>query len=133
MKIGDLKGGKDQLLKKAEEIKDGAAEKFDAVMEALDETLINVKALGLTLKDFELGGGLLPSVMVTLEGSVNDVDPVRIGKMIDDHPDNEILQHTLGLLQRAVEYKDRLSVFDLTGIELGIKAALPPNVSIRFI
>ena len=144
MKIGGLKGEKDKLWKKAEKIKDtaveqadqakvAAAEKFDALMESLDETLVNVKALGLTLKDFELGGGIVPSASVTLQGSVNAVDPARLGKMIDDHPDNEILLTTLRLLQRSVEYKDRLSVFDLKGIELGIKAALPPNVSIRFI
>lgn len=144
MKLAEMTGGKDKLKKTAGAVRDTAARqakgargaaagKIDALMGALDETLLNVKTLGLTLKDFQLGSGVLPSVRATLEGSVDAVDPVRLAQMIDDHPDNEILQTTLKLLQSAVKYKDRLSVFDLTGIELSIKVGFPPDVSLRFI
>ena len=144
MKLGNLKGGKGELLKKAEQVRDTAVKetqqarkaaegKIDSLMAALDETLVNVKTLGLTLKDLEMGSGIVPSVTATLQGSVNAVDPVRLGTMIEEHPENEILQTTLKLLRTAVRYKDRLSVFDLKGIELGIKLGFPPNVSMRFI
>jgi hypothetical protein len=131
--LGDLEAQTGKLRARVDEAKAEAREKVDKMVACLDETLLRIKALGLTLKDFELENGVIPSVRATLHGAVDAVDAERIDKMIAENEDNEVLTATLKALRMATRYKDRLAVFDLRGVEVDLTLGLPPSVSVRFV
>jgi ABC-type phosphate transport system auxiliary subunit len=131
--LGDLEAQTGKLKKRVNEAKDQACEKVDRMVACLDETLLKIKALGLTLKDFELENGVIPSVRAKLHGAIDAVDAERIDKMIAENETNEVLTTTLKALRMASRHKDRFAVFDLRGVEVDLTLGLPPSVSVRFV
>ena len=131
--LGDLEAKTGEIKKRVDEAKDQAREKVDGMVACLDETLLKIKALGLTLKDFELENGVIPSVRATLQGEIDAVDAKRIDTMIAENESNEVLVTTLKALRMASRYKNRLAIFDLRGVNVDLTLGLPPSVSVRFV
>lgn len=106
--------------------------KVNEMLDALNEGLPRIKALGFTVKDFRIGQGIIPDVMIKLAGEIDAIDPERIQKIIDEYPDEKILVTTLKALLTASALKDRLNALEFRGLEAEITLAVPPSVAVNF-
>ena len=111
---------------------DKGMEKVTQMLEALNDGLPKIKALGLSVKDFRIGQGLIPDVMIKLAGDINAINPDKIQLIIDEFPDEKILVTTLKALQTASHMKDHLSAMEFKGVEAEILLGLPPSVAVNF-
>jgi len=113
-------------------IKGKGLDKINEMLDGLNDGLPKIKALGLSVKDFRVGQGAIPDITIKLAGSIDAIDPGKIQKIIDEHPDEKILVTTLKALQSASHMKDRLSALDFKGLEAELTLALPPSISVNF-
>ena len=62
--------------KKAEQLKD----KAEQLIVEFNEAIPTLKALGLTVRDFRIGMGILPEIQTRLDGSVKDLNEEKSRK-----------------------------------------------------
>ncbi|MDH5562944.1 MAG: hypothetical protein OEY91_04875 [Nitrospirota bacterium] len=118
---------------KIQELFGKAKEKVDRMLAEFNAALPVLEALGLSLKDFKMGMGIIPEIQAKLVGSLEDVKEDKIEEMIEQYQDNKTLTTVLKALKMAASIRKRVEGIPFTGIEVGLKLGLPPNVSVGFV
>lgn len=126
-KIGDLKQGIN-----TDELKGKGLEKINEMLDALNDGIPKIKALGFSVKDFRIGQGLIPDVMIKIAGEIDAINPDKLQEIIDQYPDEKILTVILKALQTSSHMKDRLSALDFKGLEAEVMLGIPPSIAINF-
>lgn len=101
------------------------------LLDSVNEGLPRIKALGFSVKDFRIGQGAIPEVMLKLVGDIDAIDPGRIQEIIDSVPDQKIIVTVLKALQGASKLKDRLTALEFKGVEAEVVLGLPPSVAVN--
>ncbi len=133
MTMATLQEQLENLKIKMQELFGKAKEKVDRMLAEFNAALPVLEALGLSLKDFKMGMGIIPEIQAKLVGSLADVQEDKIDLMIGQHEDNKTLTTVLKALKMAAGIRKRVDGIPFTGIEVGVKLGLPPNVSVGFV
>jgi hypothetical protein len=125
----DFKG----LKEKAGELAGAAIDAGGKLVDEFNEALPTLRALGFTVKDLEIGMGLVPEIKVKLVASTDTVDPKKIKELIDKDPENKTLTAALKGLLAAYNLKQMVASVPFKGIELDMKLGLPPHIGVGFV
>ena len=109
---------------------------FDKVNQLLDDfnkAVPTIKSLGLSMKKFHMGMGVIPEIEITLSGSVNAIDTKKIQELIQNNPDKKILTSILNALQTAFSAKEQLGDLAFERVEVVAKIGIPPKISVDFL
>lgn len=126
-KLENLKEGID-----SDALKGKGLEKIIEMLDSLNDSIPKIKALGFSVRDFRIGQGVIPDIMIKIAGDINAINPGKIQEIIDQYPDDKILITILKSLQTASHMKDRLSALDFKGLEAEVTLGLPPSIAINF-
>ena len=118
---------------KIQELFGKAKEKVDRMLAEFNAALPVLEAMGLSLKDFKMGMGLIPEIQAKLVGSLEDVKEDKIDSMVEQYQNNKTLTTVLKALKMAAGIRRKVDGIPFTGIEVGLKLGLPPNVSVGFV
>ena len=118
---------------KIQELFGKAKEKVDHMLGEFNAALPVMEAMGLSLKDFRMGMGLVPEIQAKLVGNIEDVQEDKIDAMVEQYQDNKTLTTLLKALKMAAGIRKRVDGIPFTGIEVGLKLGLPPSVSVGFV
>ena len=118
---------------KIQELFGKAKEKFDHMLAEFNAALPVLETMGLSLKDFQMGMGIIPEIQAKLVGSLEDIKEDKIDSMVEQYQDNKTLTTVLKALKMAAGIRKRIDGIPFTGIEVGLKLGLPPNVSVGFV
>jgi hypothetical protein len=133
MTMANLQDQFENVKIKIQELFGKAKEKVDRMLAEFNAALPVLEALGLSLKDFKMGMGLIPEIQAKLVGSLEDVKEDKIEGMIEQYQDNKTLTTVLKALKMAAGIRKRVEGIPFTGIEVGLKLGLPPKVSVGFV
>ncbi len=118
---------------KMQELFGKAKEKVDHMLAEFNAALPIMEGLGLSLKDFKMGMGIVPEIHAKLVGNLEDVQEHKLDAMVEQHQENKTLTTVLKALKMATGVRKRVEGIPFTGIEVGLKLGLPPNVSVGFV
>ncbi len=121
-----------QLKDISDHVKDVSLDKVNQLLDDFNNALPTIKTLGLSMKNFHIGMGVIPEIETTLSGSVDAIDIKKIQELIQDNPDKKILTSILKALQTAFSAKEKLGDLAFKSVEVVTKIGLPPKISVDF-
>jgi hypothetical protein len=121
------------LMSKASELTDTAAGAAGKLVDEFNEALPTFRSLGFSIKDLQVGMGLMPEIGAKLIASTDNIDVKKIKELIDKHAENKTLVAALRGLQAAYNIKQQLGDLPFKDVELDIKLGLPPHVGVAFV
>jgi len=133
MDFSSLKEQAGKLKDVAGDVQEAATEKVDQLLQEFNEIVPKLKGLGLTIKDFRIGMGLIPEIETKLIGTLDKVDPSQLEQLIEQNQEKTLLLSILKGLKTATEIKAKLGDVIFKGIELDVKLGLPPSIGFRFV
>jgi hypothetical protein len=104
-------------------------EKINLLLSEYSQTVSTLQTLGLTVGKIRVEMGLLPQVSTTIRGSVNDLDPEKIQKLLDSNPDKKLLNAILSALLTLVRIREVVDLKDSKDVVLDVTLGVPPKVS----
>jgi hypothetical protein len=116
----------------ADTVSDVAIAKMNELLDKANETFSKIEALGLSVRDFRVGSGITPSLQFTLYGAIDAVDPDRLQKIIEEHPDKALLVMILKALRTASLFRAELTSLNFGSVEAKVDLGVPPAVSVNF-
>ena len=122
-----------QVKEKASKLADDANEALQKVLDEFNEAIPTIKAVGLSVKHFRIGMGVLPEIEVKIAGSLEDIDLDKVQELIDSSEGKTTLTTILKGLHRACEIKERIGELVFSGVEVDAKPGIPPKVSVSFV
>jgi hypothetical protein len=126
MDFKDLKG-------KVPGLVGGVTDAAGKMVDEFNEALPTIRALGFTVKDLQVGMGLVPEIGAKLVASTDTVDPKKIKELMDKSPENKILAGTLKALLLAYNVKQQIGNIPFKGVEVDVKLGLPPHIGVAFV
>jgi hypothetical protein len=120
------------LVGKAQELTNAAAEGAGKFLDELNEALPTMRALGFTLRDFRMSMGLIPEVSLQLIASVDTINVAKIDDLIAHHTEQKLLVALLKALQAAYHVKEQLGEKSFRSVEMDITLGLPPKIGVKF-
>ena len=106
--------------------------KVTKVINDLINALPIIKALGFSVKDFDVCMGVIPEINAKICGSIETIDSDKIQKLVDENRDKKILIFILRGLQTASKLKEQIGGMGFKGVEIDIKLGLRPKMMVRF-
>jgi len=125
----DLKG----LREKAGELTGAATDAAGKMVDEFNEALPTLRALGFTVKDLQMGMGLVPEINVKLVASTDTVDAKKIKEIMEKNPENKTLTAALKGLLAAYNLKQMVGSVPFKGVELDMKLGIPPHIGVGFV
>ena len=135
LSIMDFKKITSQAQEKAAEVAAAAQEKVDAVLDEFNQMLPFAEQLGLRVASFNIEAGLLPQIQTSLVGSVDNINPELIERLIGENEGNKLLVAVLNAILMAKSIHQRLEgayISVLKNLIVDIKLGVPPGISCRF-
>ncbi len=74
----------------SDHVKDVSFDQVNQLLDDFNKTVPTIKSLGLSMKKFHMGMGVIPEIEITLSGSVNAIDIKKIQELIQNNPDKKI-------------------------------------------
>jgi hypothetical protein len=104
-------------------------EKINMLLGEYSQTVSTLQTLGLDVGKIRVEMGLLPQVSTTIRGSVNDLDPEKIQKVLDSNPDKKLLNAILSALLTLVRIREVVDLKNSKDVVLDVTLGMPPKVS----
>lgn len=110
-----------------------AKKKMDKTLDDFNRALPALKGAGFTVNRFTVKMGILPSILTTLRGSLDAIDPVKIKHLRETHQDNKIMVSVLRALETSSNIKGLVPGMEVRGIEVKLKVGIIPDVEVGFL
>jgi hypothetical protein len=104
-------------------------EKINMLLGEYSQAVSTLQTLGLTVGKIRVEMGLLPQVSTTIRGSINDLDPEKIQKLLDSNPDKKLLNAILSALLTLVRIREVVDLKTSKDVVLDVTLGVPPKVS----
>ena len=104
----------------------------DAVRELNDAILI-VKTIGISVKDISFKIGIPPGIKGKLMGSVDALNLDKIKKLADDHQKNKTVVLILEALKTVSILKDLLPNVPARGVKIELELGMAPKVDVQLL
>jgi hypothetical protein len=104
-------------------------EKINMLLGEYSQAVSTLQTLGLVVGKIRVEMGLLPQVSTTIRGSINDLDPEKIQKLLDSNPDKKLLNAILSALQTLVRIRQVVDLKNSKDVVLDVTLGVPPKVS----
>jgi hypothetical protein len=104
-------------------------EKINGLLGEYSQAVATLQTLGLNVGKIRVEMGLLPQVSTTIRGSVNDLDPEKIQKLLDSNSDKKLLSSILSALLTLVRIREVVDLKDSKNVVLDVTLGVPPKVS----
>ena len=121
------------LMGKAQELAGVAAGAASEYLDEFNAALPTLQALGFSVRDFNVGMGLIPEVGATLVASIDNVNVSKLNELIEKNQEKKALVTLLKALQAAYNVKQQVPDLQFQGIELDVKLGLPPHAGVKFL
>jgi hypothetical protein len=121
------------LMSKAKEFTGTASEAVGKLVDEFNEALPTMRSLGFTIKDLQVGMGLVPEIGATLVASTDTIDVKKIKELMDEHKENQTLVGALKTLELAYNVKQQIGDLPVKGVELNVTLGLPPHIGVAFV
>ena len=121
------------LMGKAQELAGVAAGAASDYLDEFNTALPTLQALGFSVRDFNVGMGLIPEVGATLVASIDNVNVSKLNELIEKNQEKKALVALLKALQAAYNIKQQVPDLQFQGIELDVKLGLPPHAGVKFL
>jgi hypothetical protein len=106
-------------------------EKINSLLGEYSQAMESLKALGLKVGKIHLEMGILPQISTSIRGSIDDLDPVKVQKMLDDNPDRKLLTAILTALLTVFRIRDLVDLKSTKDVVLDVTLGVPPKVSVN--
>jgi hypothetical protein len=104
-------------------------EKINMLLAEYSQAVSSLQTLGLVVGKIRVEMGLLPQVSTTIRGSINDLDPDKIQKLLDSNSDKKLLSAILSALLTLVRIRQVVDLKDSKNVVLDVTLGVPPKVS----
>jgi hypothetical protein len=104
-------------------------EKINMLLAEYSQAVSTLQTLGLVVGKIRVEMGLLPQVSTTIRGSINDLDPDKIQKLLDSNSDKKLLSAILSALLTLVRIRQVVDLKDSKNVVLDVTLGVPPKVS----
>jgi hypothetical protein len=121
------------LMGKAQELKDAAADTASGYLDEFNEALPTIRALGFSVRNVSVGMGLIPEVGATLIAAVDDVKVEQLNELIEANKEKKTLVAVLKALQAAYNIKQQFRDIPFRGVQIDMKLGLPPHIGVQFV
>jgi hypothetical protein len=125
--------GRAQMFEKIKEGVVGALDKTNEIVRELNDTILIIKTLGISVKDISFAMGIPPEMKAKLIGSVDALDQDKIKKLIEDHQKNKTLTLILEALKTVSVLKDLLPDVQVRGIKIELQLGITPKVDVKLL
>jgi hypothetical protein len=105
-------------------------EKINSLLGEYSQAVESLKALGFKVGKLHLEMGILPQISTSIRGSIDDLDPVKIQKMLDDNPDKKLLTAILSALLTVFRIREMVDLRNSKDVVLDVTLGVPPKVSV---
>jgi hypothetical protein len=104
-------------------------DKINMLLGEYSQAISTLQTLGLAVGKIRVEMGLLPQVSTTIRGSINDLDPEKIQKLLDSNPDKKLLNAILSALLTLVRIREVVDLKSSKDVVLDVTLGVPPKVS----
>jgi hypothetical protein len=104
--------------------------KIDSLLAEYAQALEFLKTLGMQVGKLRLEMGILPQVSTSIRGSINDLDPDKIQKMLEANPDKKLLAAILSALLMVIRIRDVVDLKSSKDVVLDVTLGVPPKISV---
>jgi len=130
------------LVGRAQELSRAPVDTASGYLDEFSEALPTLQALGFSMRDFNVGMGVVPEVGATLVASVDDVafmldyqgiNVVKLKELIETNKEKKTLVALLEALQAAYTVRQRFKNLPFKAIQVDVRLGPPPDVGVKFL